>query len=41
MEASTNYEDPEVVLKVSRGLGMAMAGSSVEELEKRLAKRGW
>ena len=41
VEASTNYEDPEVVLKVSRGLGMAMAGSSVEELEKRLAKRGW
>ena len=41
VEATTNYEDPEIVLKVSRGLGGAMSGRSVEELEKRLAERGW
>ncbi len=41
VEATTNYDDPAIVLKASRGLGRPMSGSSVEELETRLANRGW
>jgi pyridoxal 5'-phosphate synthase pdxS subunit len=43
VEATTMYDDPGVVAKVSRGLGEAMVGINVAELppEQRLADRGW
>jgi pyridoxal 5'-phosphate synthase pdxS subunit len=39
----TFYDDPDVVAKVSRGLGEAMVGISVSGLgpEDRYAQRGW
>jgi pyridoxal 5'-phosphate synthase pdxS subunit len=41
--ATTMYDDPDVVAKVSRGLGEAMVGINVEQLpvDHRLATRGW
>jgi pyridoxal 5'-phosphate synthase pdxS subunit len=41
--ATTMYDDPDVIAKVSRGLGEAMVGINVEELpvDHRLASRGW
>jgi pyridoxal 5'-phosphate synthase pdxS subunit len=43
VEATTYYNDPDVVAKVSRGLGEAMVGISVVDVpeERRLATRGW
>jgi pyridoxal 5'-phosphate synthase pdxS subunit len=41
VEATTHYEDPEHVAKVSRGLGLAMRGEELSELGERLADRGW
>ncbi len=43
VEATTNFDDPEVVAKVSRGLGEAMRGTDVAGLtdDERLARRGW
>jgi pyridoxal 5'-phosphate synthase pdxS subunit len=41
VEATTHYADPEIVAKVSRGLGPAMKGESMENLEVKLAGRGW
>ena len=43
VKATTFYDDPDVVAKVSRGLGEAMVGINVEELPAphRLAERGW
>ena len=43
VKATTFYDDPDVVAKVSRGLGEAMVGINVEELPQphRLAERGW
>ena len=43
VEATTHYNDPEVIARVSRGLGAAMRGISVSSLEQRelLATRGW
>jgi pyridoxal 5'-phosphate synthase pdxS subunit len=41
VEATTHYEDPEVVAKVSTGLGAAMRGAESATLETRLAERGW
>jgi pyridoxal 5'-phosphate synthase pdxS subunit len=43
VEATTYYNDPEIVAKVSRGLGEAMVGINVSDLqpEERLATRGW
>jgi pyridoxal 5'-phosphate synthase pdxS subunit len=43
VEATTMYDDPDVVAKVSRGLGEAMVGINVEQLPvgHRLAERGW
>ena len=41
--ATTHYDNPDVLAKVSRGLGEAMVGITVEELPvaHRLAERGW
>jgi pyridoxal 5'-phosphate synthase pdxS subunit len=43
VEATTHYNDPHIVAKVSRGLGSAMRGIDVATLEEseRLAPRGW
>ena len=43
VEATTYYNDPEIVAKVSRGLGEAMVGINVADLaeSERLATRGW
>ncbi len=43
VEATTHYQDPEVIARVSTGLGAAMRGIAVASLEQRelLATRGW
>ena len=41
VEATTNFDDPAILLKVSRGLGGAMPGLELGTLETRLAERGW
>ena len=43
VQATTFYDDPEVIAKVSRGLGEAMVGINVEDVPQpyRLAERGW
>ena len=41
VEATTNYRDPVIVAKVSRGLGTPMVGIEMDDLETRLADRGW
>ncbi|MCH9708444.1 MAG: pyridoxal 5'-phosphate synthase lyase subunit PdxS [Actinomycetia bacterium] len=43
VKATTFYDDPDVLAKVSRGLGEAMVGINVEDIvaPRRLAERGW
>jgi pyridoxal 5'-phosphate synthase pdxS subunit len=43
VKATTFYDDPDVLAKVSRGLGEAMVGINVEQIAEphRLAERGW
>jgi len=43
VEATTFWNEPEVVAKVSRGLGDAMPGLEMESLDEseKLARRGW
>ncbi|MQB00066.1 MAG: pyridoxal 5'-phosphate synthase lyase subunit PdxS [Actinobacteria bacterium] len=43
VEATTYFNEPEIVAKVSRGLGEAMVGINVSDLpeSERLARRGW
>jgi pyridoxal 5'-phosphate synthase pdxS subunit len=43
VKATTFHDDPDVIAKVSRGLGEAMVGINVEQLPEphRLADRGW
>ncbi|WP_106583017.1 pyridoxal 5'-phosphate synthase lyase subunit PdxS [Murinocardiopsis flavida] len=43
VQATLHYNDPEVLAKVSRGLGEAMVGINLEELDdsQRYAGRGW
>ena len=41
MEATTNFRDPEILAKVSRGLGAAMPGLEIGTLDTKLADRGW
>ncbi len=43
VKATTFYDDPDVVAKVSRGLGEAMVGINLSDLPEgqRLAVRGW
>ena len=42
-EATANYEDAEILAKVSRGLGKAMPGLEISQIpeEERLQSRGW
>jgi pyridoxal 5'-phosphate synthase pdxS subunit len=43
VEATTHFDDPEVIARVSRGLGEAMVGIEIDTipLEQRYAGRGW
>ena len=41
VEATAHFRDPHIVAKVSRGLGEAMRGQDIAELDVKLAERGW
>ena len=43
VQATQNYDDPETIADVSRGLGEAMVGINVDDIPQphRLAERGW
>ena len=41
VEATTHYRDPQIVAKVSRGLGEAMRGEESSAVDLRLSERGW
>jgi len=41
VEATTHFDDAQIVAKVSRGLGASMPGIEESQLEQRLADRGW
>ena len=43
VEATTHYNDPKIIAKVSKGLGEAMAGIEISSIpqDQLLAKRGW
>ena len=41
VEAVAHYDDAKILAKVSRGLGKAMESQEIENLEVRLAERGW
>src|SRR6186997_1292119 len=41
VEATTHFNDPGIIAKVSRGLGPAMPGLEISTLDTKLADRGW
>jgi len=41
VEATTHYNNPDIIAKVSHGLGEAMRGDEIATLETKLADRGW
>src|SRR5215210_5977321 len=41
VEATTHFRDPAILAKVSRRLGAPMTGIGMDELDVRLAERGW
>jgi pyridoxal 5'-phosphate synthase pdxS subunit len=43
VEATTHYNDPEIIAEVSKGLGEAMVGINLDQIpaEQRMAQRGW
>jgi pyridoxal 5'-phosphate synthase pdxS subunit len=41
VEATAHYDAPDILAKVSRGLGEAMRGQEIDQLEVKLADRGW
>ena len=41
VEATTHFKDPHILAKVSRGLGAPMTGIGMDELDVKLADRGW
>ena len=41
VEATTHFEDPAILAKVSRGLGAPMTGIAMDEINQRYAERGW
>jgi pyridoxal 5'-phosphate synthase pdxS subunit len=41
VEATTHHDDPQIVAKVSRGLGASMPGLEIGGLDQRMAGRGW
>jgi pyridoxal 5'-phosphate synthase pdxS subunit len=41
VEATAHYDAPDILAKVSRGLGVAMRGDEIDTLDVKLADRGW
>ena len=41
VEATTHFDDADLVAKTSTGLGPAMRGNELSSLNERLADRGW
>jgi pyridoxal 5'-phosphate synthase pdxS subunit len=41
VEATAHAHDPAIIAKVSRGLGSAMVGQEIDQLDTKLADRGW
>jgi len=41
VEATTHFRDPQILVKVSKGLGAAMRGLEIGTLDVKLADRGW
>lgn len=41
VDATMNFSRPEEVMRVSKGLGKAMESKAIEELDVKLAERGW
>jgi len=41
VEATMHYNNPEIITKVSKGLGDAMPGLEIDSLEQKYAGRGW
>jgi pyridoxal 5'-phosphate synthase pdxS subunit len=43
VEATTHYNDPEIIANVSKGLGEAMVGINIDQLpnQELMARRGW
>jgi pyridoxal 5'-phosphate synthase pdxS subunit len=41
VEATTHFDDADLVAKISTGLGPAMRGDEISSLHERLADRGW
>ena len=41
VEATTHFRDASILVKVSTGLGTAMPGQEIDQLEIKLAERGW
>ena len=41
VEATTHFKDPQILAKVSRGLGAPMTGIGMDEINQRFAERGW
>ena len=43
VEATTHYQDPEIIAQVSRDLGEAMVGINIPEIpeHERMQERGW
>jgi len=41
VEATTHFDNPDILAKVSRGLGAPMTGIGMDEINQRYAERGW
>ncbi|MEZ5258857.1 MAG: hypothetical protein R2705_18775 [Ilumatobacteraceae bacterium] len=41
VEATTHFRDASILAKVSRGLGAPMTGINMDDLDLKLADRGW
>ena len=41
VEATTHFQDAAILAKVSRGLGAPMTGIGMDDIDVRLAERGW
>lgn len=41
VEATTHFQDASIIAKVSAGLGEPMRGQQIEDLETKMANRGW
>ena len=41
VEATTHFRDAHILAKVSRGLGQPMTGIGMDDIDVRLAERGW